>query len=94
MTILRSFAERHTYIAHGEAFAILFGMSWEQQSLRNCSVIWYTDNLGVLSALCSGYGSVSDFGGVIHAIHLSSARCSSVHGGSMWTQRRVWPMEA
>ena len=37
-------------------------------------MIWYMDNLGVFSALCSGYGSVSDFGGVIHAIHLPSAR--------------------
>ena len=71
--ILASFLEKHTYIAHGEALAILFAIIHEKDVLKQKSVVWYMNNFGVLSCLCKGSSAVADFGCIIHAILLCMA---------------------
>ena len=71
--IVHSFADRHTYIAHGEAFAPLLALYHESEALRGHSVSWFLDNLGVLSAFCTGSSTVADFGCLIHACLLRFA---------------------
>ena len=65
--------EKHTYIAHGEALAVLFALVNKWQMLRGRSVLWFIDNMGVLSSLCKGTSSVPDLGCITHAICLINA---------------------
>lgn len=65
--MMDSFDSKTTYIAHGEAMACLFCM-WHMRSwLPNVSVIHFIDNLGVLSALCSGSSNVCDISHIVSA---------------------------
>jgi hypothetical protein len=73
---IRSFSSKDTYISHGEAFAILFCLLEEEAVLRGKSIIFFMDNLGVLSSLCKGSSAVDDYGCVIHAVLLNVARLS------------------
>ena len=65
--------EKHTYIAHGEALAVLYALVNEADRLRGCSALWLIDNMGVLSALCKGSSTVPDIGCITHAICLVTA---------------------
>jgi hypothetical protein len=71
--ILASMAERRTYIAHGEALAMLLALFHEPDVFRDSSVLWLLDNLGVLSCLCKGSSTVADFGCIVHTILLRLA---------------------
>ena len=73
-SILHSFGARATYIAIGEAFAILFAIASEEEMLTGCSVMFFTDNMSVLAALCKGSSTIEDFGCLVHVIMLSLAR--------------------
>ena len=61
------------YIAVGEAFAPLLCLFHVGELLRGESVVFYLDNLSLLSALCKGSCTVVDFGSVVHAIQLYMA---------------------
>ena len=52
--IIQAMRAKHTYIAHGEALAVLFALVNEAQVLSGCSGLWFIDNMGVLSSLCKG----------------------------------------
>ena len=73
-SIIKSFNARATYIAIGEAFAILFAIVREEALLDHASVIFFMDNLCVLAALCKGSSTVEDFGCLVHVILLRLAR--------------------
>ena len=49
---LRSFDERESYIAIGEALVVLLVV--HRCSASNTDILLFSDNLGVVSALCSG----------------------------------------
>ena len=72
--IIDSFGARATYIAIGEAFAILFAIVREEALLSDASVMFFMDNLCVLAALCKGSSMVEDFGCLVHVILLRLAR--------------------
>ena len=67
-----SFADRETYIAQGEAMAPIFAL-WNEPWLHDAVLLWFIDNLGVVSCLCKGASSVYDFGCVIHGLHMMVA---------------------
>ena len=71
--IINGFHERTQYIALGEAFAPLLALCHERELLRGSSVVLFIDNLSLLSALCKGSSTVSDFGCIAHAVHLALA---------------------
>ena len=75
--VLRSFAERHTYIAQGEAFGPLLAVHFHSDILTCEHLIFFIDNLGTLSAMITGRARIADFGAVVHAFHLSVARLRS-----------------
>ncbi len=65
--MLDSFENRATYIAQGEAMACLFCMWHMREWLHDVSVIHFIDNLGVLSAMCSGSSNVCDISHIVSA---------------------------
>ena len=67
MRMMASFDSRLTYIAHGEAMACLFCLYHLRKQLTGASVIHFIDNLGVLSAMCSGNSTVADISRIISA---------------------------
>ena len=69
-TVLAWFTPRATQIGNGEALAPFLCLMSEPELLRGTSVVWFVDNLGVLSTLCNGSSSVPDFDCVIHAVLL------------------------
>ena len=75
--VLRSFEERHTYIAQGEAFGPLLAVHFHCDVLTCAHLIFFIDNLGTLSAMITGRARIADFGAVVHAFHLSVARLRS-----------------
>ena len=70
--VLGSFADRETYIAHGEALAPLFALHNEPR-LCYAVALWFIDNMGVLSSFCKGSSTVADFGCVIHVVLMIQA---------------------
>jgi hypothetical protein len=70
---IHSMKEKRTYIAHGEAMAVLLALYHEKEWLLGSSVVWFIDNLGVLSCLCKGSSTVADISCIVHAILLSAA---------------------
>ena len=72
-SVFASFEDRKTFISHGEAFAPLFALFHEGQYLQNRSVIWWIDNLGVLSCFCKGNSSSADVSCIVHASLLRMA---------------------
>jgi hypothetical protein len=64
---LQSFADRSTYIAHGEAMACLFCLYHMRSWLKGRSVVHFIDNLGVLSAFCRGSSKVGDIAQIVAA---------------------------
>ena len=76
-SVLHSFQERHTYIAQGEAFGPMLAVHFNTDLLANAHILFFVDNLGVLSALISGRARIADLGTVIHAFHLSLAHLHS-----------------
>ena len=73
MAILDSMEDKETYIAHGEAFAPLLCLHWLGERLRGSNILWFLDNLGIVSCLCKGSSTVADVGCIIHAFFLKSA---------------------
>ena len=71
--LLDSMQHKQTYIAHGEAFAPLFALFHEGDFLKGKSVMWFIDNLGVLSCFCKGSSVVADVGCIVHAVLLHQA---------------------
>ena len=71
--VLDSFDTRKTYIAHGESFAVYWAMICEKPFLHGRSILWFIDNLGVLSILCKGSAHSVDVGAVCHAGLLTAA---------------------
>ena len=67
LNMMASFESRSTYIAHGEAMACLFCLHHLRKRLAGASVIHFIDNLGVLSAMCSGNSTVFDISRIISA---------------------------
>jgi hypothetical protein len=76
--IVQSFHAKRTYIAHGEAFVVLFALYREAKLLRNTSVVWFMDNLGVLASLCKASSSMPDLSCIVHAIILSCVKLDSI----------------
>jgi len=76
--MLLSMQTKKTFIAHGEALAILWAIFHESKHLSNSSIVWFVDNLGVLSCLCKGSSTVADISCIIHAILLSIAACRAM----------------
>ncbi len=65
--------ETRTYIAHGEAMAVLLASYHEKRWLQNFSVIRFSDNLGVLSCLCEDSSTIANIACIIHDFLLSTA---------------------
>ena len=80
--IIRSFSSKATYMSHGEAFALLFCFLEEELILRGKSIMWFLDNLGVLSSLCKGSSTVADFGCIVYAVLPVWHGCLFAHGTS------------
>ena len=78
--VLRSFEERHTYIAQGEAFGPLLAVTFHRNILTCSHLMFFIDNLGTLSAMITGRARIADFGAAVHAFHLSVA----------WLQSTSW----
>ena len=78
--VLRSFTDRSTYIAQGEALAPLLALVHHPEVFTAAHCLWFLDNLGVLSGLIVGRSTVADFGSLLHAFHL----CSAKRGLSNW----------
>jgi hypothetical protein len=72
--ILDSMAPKQTYISHGESFAPLFCIYHMGYVLKNRSIIWFIDNMGVLACYTKGSSIVADISCIIHAMLLSAAR--------------------
>jgi hypothetical protein len=72
--VFASFKERSTYIAQGEALALLLALWYEQELLSDCHILFFIDNMGCLSALTSGSSSVADFSPILHAFWLLAAK--------------------
>jgi hypothetical protein len=77
-SIFQSFEDRQTFIAHGEAFAPLLALYSEGQFLQNRSILWFIDNLGILSCYCRGSSLVADVGCIIHASLMLQAKLRTV----------------
>lgn len=71
--VLLAMREKQTYIAHGEALAVVFCFTAEAARLRGTSILGMIDNIGVLSALCKGSSSTPDISCIIHAALLMMA---------------------
>ena len=65
--ILQSFDMKSTYIAHGEALAILFAWWHIKHLIAGRVVLHFIDNLGVLSAFCKGSSAISDISHLVGA---------------------------
>ena len=61
------------YNAHGEAFAPLLCLPVFGHVRQGANILWFLDNLGVVSCLCNGSSAVADVGCIIHAFLLKSA---------------------
>ena len=72
-SVLDSMDAKKTYISHGEAFAPLFALTHIGPKLRNRSVLWFIDNLGVLSCYCKGSSATADIACIVHASLLMMA---------------------
>jgi hypothetical protein len=73
-SILDSMAPKQTYISHGEAFAPLFCVYHVGSLIKDRSIIWMIDNMGVLACYTKGSSVVADISCIVHAMLLSSAR--------------------
>ena len=71
--ILESFDIKKTHIGHGEAFAVYFAFTHEIRNLARADVLWFIDNLGVLSALCKGSSKSLDLGCITYGSLLLTA---------------------
>ena len=74
--VLKSFTDRDTYIAQGEALAPLLALLQHPEAVAHANCLWFLDNLGVLSGLIVGRSVIADFGSLLHAFHLCSAKLS------------------
>ena len=72
--ILGSFEDKQTYIAHSEAFAILF-LLWHE-----AAVLHFIDSLGKLSAFCKG---------ISRSRNRPYRQCSFDHGGQTPTAQLI-----
>ena len=72
--ILDSMLPKQTYISHGEAFAPLFCLYHAGSLIKQRSVLWFIDNMGVLACYTSGSSVVADISRIVHAMLLCSAR--------------------
>ena len=72
--VLRSFGERKQYIAQGEALAPLLALHYHGRVMEGASVLFFIDNLGVLSGLTVGSSKAADLGTVLHGATLRAAR--------------------
>ena len=68
--IIDDFEFRKQCIQLGEAFAPLLDLWSEREVLGGSSVMFFIENLALLSALCRGSSTVADFGRLVHAVHL------------------------
>ena len=50
-------------------------------ALQGANILWFLDNLGVVSCLCKGSSTVADVGCIIHAFLLKSAENILCHHG-------------
>ena len=72
--ILRSFGERQTYIAQGEALAPLLALLTIPDILKGSHILWFIDNLGVVSAFITGKAKIADFSNLVHIFHLHAVK--------------------
>ena len=72
--VLRSFGARKQYIAQGEALAPLLALYFHGESIKNTSVTFFIDNMGVLCGLTVGSSRVADLGTVLHGATLHAAK--------------------
>ena len=75
--VLQSFGERKQYIAQGEALAPLLALHYHGAIMEGASVIFFIDNLGVLSGLTVGSSKAADLGTVLHGATLRAARLNT-----------------
>ena len=75
---LHSMIVRRQFIAFGEAVVLLTAIHNHPEVFAHASIVWFIDNLSVLSALTNGASSVADFSCLIHAIllRLASLQCT------------------
>ena len=62
--------DQHTYIAYGDAFAPMLAIRMLSPELRNIAVMFYIDNLAVLSSLVVGNNRVLDFSWPVYTTQL------------------------
>jgi hypothetical protein len=62
---------RKTYIAHGEALAVLFALTHLGQLIAKSSIVLYVDNIGVLSCICKGSSRTAEVDSICNAICLA-----------------------
>ena len=65
--LLQSFDMKSTYIAHGEALAILFAWFHVRNLVRGRQILHFIDNLGILSAYLKGSSTISDISHLVGA---------------------------
>ena len=77
--VLRSFHRRATYIAQGELFGPMLALYWFQAEMRGADLMFFVENLGVLSAAVSGRSTVADVNAPLGGLHLwlAELRCSA-----------------
>ena len=68
--VIVSLPDQHKYIAYGEAFAPMSAMRMLSPKLRNTAVMFYIDNLAVLSSLVVGNSRVLDHSWPVYTTQL------------------------
>ena len=92
IAILDSIEDKETYIAHVKAVAPLLCLRWVSDRLRGSNVLWFLDNLRIVSCLCKGSSTVVDVGCVIMPFLLKSAALGANRGMSMWILKPIFLM--
>lgn len=89
MAILHSMMDKETYIAHGESFAPLLCLHWLGERLRGSNILWFLDNLGIVSCLCKGTLQWLMLAALFTPSYLNQQLCVSNHGMNMWILKLI-----